>query len=474
MKTQMLKTFLLVMLALVVCLPAQARKKPTYQITLKINHGQDTMMFMGCYYAKGNKVLDTAYRDKKGTFTFTGNGDTLTNGLYFFANERGNYVEFVVYKEKPFFDFETEHKDWTTNMHVKGSKQNQFFFDFHRQEGKITTEMARQRNLMDSAAFATFEREQYNRLDSLKAATVNAQPELFLSKMMSATREISVPVVDANGEKLSEYQRRDYYMEHYFDNLPLNDNSLIHTPRAVFYDRVMNYFDNVLKYAPPSTIVHYMDPFLDKCKPSPEIFQYMVMTLTQKYLQSKVMVYDSVYVHLVNKYYASDDNFWSSPSSIQSEVARATKWERLLVGHEAPELILYDTLRIPHSLHAMPYKWKLLVFWSPNCGHCKHIIPEVYRIFDQYSKQYNIGAFTILSDPDDKTRKEWREFLKSYSMNSPAWICLDGGEANCDWHDVYDIQSTPQIYLIDENNIIQAKRLGESNIESVIKAICGQ
>ena len=59
-------------------------------------------------------------------------------------------------------------------------------------------------------------------------------------------------------------------------------------------------------------------------------------------------------------------------------------------------------------------------------------------------------------------------------MNSPAWLSLDGGEANVDWHDVYDIVTTPQIYLIDENNIIQAKKLGEGTIENVIKAICGQ
>ena len=58
-------------------------------------------------------------------------------------------------------------------------------------------------------------------------------------------------------------------------------------------------------------------------------------------------------------------------------------------------------------------------------------------------------------------------------MNSPAWLSLDGGEANVDWHAVYDIQSTPQIYLIDENNIIQAKKLGENSIEEVLKAFCG-
>ena len=28
-------------------------------------------------------------------------------------------------------------------------------------------------------------------------------------------------------------------------------------------------------------------------------------------------------------------------------------------------------------------------------------------------------------------------------------------------------------YLIDENNVIQAKKLGENSLENIIKAICG-
>ena len=59
-------------------------------------------------------------------------------------------------------------------------------------------------------------------------------------------------------------------------------------------------------------------------------------------------------------------------------------------------------------------------------------------------------------------------------MTSPAWLSLDGGEANVDWHDVYDITSTPQIYLLDENNVIQAKRIGEGSIEQILKAVCSK
>lgn len=468
-----LKYILLSVLALALALPSQARKKPNYQITLTIQNGRDSMLLLGYYFAKGNRVVDTAYKDSKGRFVFSSTADTLPQGLCFFANKDGNYADFVVYHEKPFFSFETREENWSQYMKVKGSAQNEFFLDFTRLDSEIGMDLNAKHRTLDSAAFEKYKNEKLIALDSIKSVLVENNPDMFLVKMLLVNKDIVPPVVDEKGDSLSDFQRRELYMAHYFDNIALEDNAIIHTPKAVFYDRVMSYFDKQLKYAPPQYIIEHIDPMLDRAKAAPDVFMYLVNTLTQKYLQSPVMVYDEVYVHLVQKYYASDDNFWSSPSSIEKETIRAAKWDRLLVGREAPELILYDTLRVPHSLHSLDAKWKLLVFWSPNCGHCQHIIPEVYRVFEQYHEQYNIVAFTILSDPDDKTRKEWKTFLKEHDMTDPAWLSLDGGEANVDWHDVYDITSTPQIYLIDENNIIQAKKLGETSIENVIKAVCG-
>lgn len=451
---------------------ASAKPKNSYEITLKIEGGKDTMMMLGCYYARGNQVIDTAYRDSKGRFFFSG-VDTLPWGLYFFANPAGNYVEFVVYKEKPFFTFETKEDDWTTNMKVKGSKENDFFFDFHRIDGALTRDLMKKQRTLDSAAFEAYKRQELLRLDSIKHDLIVRFPQRMLSKMMLATAENDTPEVDENGDSLTLNQRRDYYLHHYFDNLPLDDNFYVRTPKAVFYDRVMPFFDSYLKYAPPEVIKEFVDTVMRKALKAPDVFQYLVIRLTEKYLQSNVMVHDEVYVYLVQNYFATSANFWSSPSGIEKELIRANKWERLLVGHQAPELILYDTLHHPHSLHAMPNRWKLLIFWSPNCGHCKHIIPKVYEIYMANREKYDLGVFAILSEPDDKTRVDWHNFLRDNGIDSPTWINLDGGEANVDWHDVYDITSTPQIYLLDQYNIIQAKKLSDGNLEQVLRAICG-
>ena len=166
------KTIGLLAVALLLTMPAEARKKPTYEITLKINNGRDTIMYLGRYYARGNEVIDTAVRDKKGRFVFTGTTDTLVPGLYFFANPKGNYVEFVVYHEKPFFTFETEQRNWTSNMTVKGSKQNEFFFDFRKHDARIDADLREHELTMDSATFAAYRQQQLRKLDSIKIVSL--------------------------------------------------------------------------------------------------------------------------------------------------------------------------------------------------------------------------------------------------------------------------------------------------------------
>ena len=183
-------------LGMLLALPTQARKKPTYEITLKINNCRDSLMYMGCYYAKGNQVVDTAYLDKKGRFVFTSTEDTLRPGLYFFANQKGTYVEFVVYHEEPFFTFETDQKDWTSNMKVKGSAQNEFFYRFHRIDTEVDKDLAVQQLKLDSATFATYMRKQLLKLDSIKIDFIKSDPSMFLSKMMMATKEEEPPLVD--------------------------------------------------------------------------------------------------------------------------------------------------------------------------------------------------------------------------------------------------------------------------------------
>lgn len=443
-----------------------------YKFVLTIKNNHDSVMYLGNYYAGGTYAIDTARIDKKGRFVFERKDRTLPPGMYFFTNPAGNYVEFMVYHEKLDFTFTTDESNWSNNMVVKGSKENQYLFDYHKANRNTYYAIDSARRAMgnDNEAFLAFRRQSMLHLDSIKESMIAAHPNSMLALMMNATREPSIPLQDSAGNALSLRQRWEYLMDHYFDYTRLDDDALIRTPEMIFHHRLMLYLDSNLHNASAEIICEYVDKLIEKARPSKENFHYLVHTITEKYLQSNVMSYDAVYVHMVKKYVETGECFWMSPSSVDYNVKRANIWERLLIGKTAPELILKDTAGVAHSLHQQKHKYTLLVFWSPSCGHCKVMIPSLYKKYQLYKDKFDIGAFTILSEPDAETRPKWIEFIENYKLN---WLNLDGGEANIDWHEVYDVITTPQIFLLDKDKKILAKKLNAESFEMVIKALEG-
>ncbi|MBP5189506.1 MAG: DUF5106 domain-containing protein [Bacteroidales bacterium] len=451
---------------------AGGKKQPQkgYRFTLFIYDNTDSVMYLGNYYAGATYAFDTAYKTPKGMFVFENKERELKPGLYFFVNKSGTYVDFAIYGgEKLNFHFDTEEPGWQTNMNVKGSEENKLLFDFHKANRAVyRVADSAIAQTTDSVEIDRIRRWQNKALDSVKYYYLGKKPNSMLSLLMNATREPDVPETDANGVKLNDRQKWEYLMDHYFDYTSLDDDALIRTPPLVFKRRLDRYLDSYLKNAPPEIVIEYVDKLIDKAQPSKENFRYLVHTLAEKYLQSNVMSYDAVYVHLVKRYIEPGLCEWMSPSTVDMNVKRADKWDKLLIGKPAPLLIMKDDKGQWQNLYALNNKYTLLVFWSPTCGHCKLIIPDLYKRFEKYRDRCDIGAFAILSEPDDETRPKWHEFIKN---NNLKWLNIDGGEANVDWHEVYDIETTPQIYLLDKDKKILAKKLNGETFEDVIKIL---
>ena len=454
-------------------LPIIASAKPTYRITVQIDGATDSTLLLGYYYAQNRFILDTARNNGRGKFVFESEKE-LYPGLYFFTNNNDRLTEFIVYKEKPFFTLHTDNSAWTMKMKVKGSWQNDIFFAYQKESESVYQQIDSMRTKLDSASFASYQHIQHLRIDSIKNHYINHYPNAMFARMINATKNVDelVPVEHPDGTKLTDHERYMWYMHHYFDFIPIDDDFIIRTPKPVFYQRIVDYTDKYMRGMPPEEICPLLDTLLDRAEPANQVFRWLLHHLTEKYLQSNIMVYDEVYVHLVQRYFATGRAPWYPPSAIDEQVERANKWERLLVGREAPELVLFDTLRRPHSLHRLGGKYTLLVFWSPTCGHCREIIPAIYRAFDQLADSLNLTAFAILTEPDDHTVGKWKQFLADHHITNPRWVNLNGGEANIDWREVYDITTTPQIYLIEnDKHTFIAKKLNADLFRQICKQL---
>ena len=466
-----MKRYLLLMLTVLLPLVGWSAKEG-YKITFQADGNSDTTMYLCYYHANNLWCTDTAYNNGKGRFVFEGKRD-LKPGLYYITNNRGQKIDFVIYNGETRFTLHTDNENWQRGMTVKGSRENELFFNFQRMNETFYREMDEAKLELDSATYrGEFMPRHIRRVDSVRMDFIERHPKAMISRMMLATKDVHIPTHRADGTPMENQERREWLLTHYFDNVPLDDDFIARTPENVFYRRVMEYVDVYMKWMPPEMICPLLDTMIDRSEPAPEVFKWLVHTLTEKFLQSKVMVYDEVYVHLIKRYYESGKAFWMSPSGIDKEVERATKWERLLVGKVSPELILFDTAHRAYSLHRMPGRYTLLLFWSPTCGHCREIILAVYKVYEQYADSLGLSAFSILSEPDEQTVGKWKKFLVEHGIDHPRWVNLNGGEANVDWREVYDVQTTPQIYLIEnKENTIIAKKLGAEMLEMMCQQL---
>ena len=446
--------------------------KKDYKITFVVDGCKDSVVYMGYYLAQNRYFCDTAYNNGKGKFVFEGNKE-LKPGLYYLTNNVDRYVEFVVYHEKQRFTLHTSQDNWELGMTVKDSKENEVFFNFHRAEETFY-------QAMDEAAARSWTPPSSTMLrpalypcgSTVCAWTSSTSTPTVCSRDDAGHQGCRCPTEHPDGTPMSYRERYEWLMDHFFDNMPLDDPFILRTPKEVFYDRVMEYVDQRMNRMPPDMICPLLDSLIDRAEPAPEVYRWLILNLTEHFLQSRIMVYDEVYVHLVQRYFATGKVEGLAPSVIDEQIERATKWDRLLVGKVAPELVLFDTTHRAASLHHMPGDYTLLLFWSPTCGHCRDIIPAVYKVYEQYAESLKVSAFAILTEPDDHTVVKWKTFLADHHMSHPRWVNLNGGEANVDWREVYDITTTPQIYLIDNrDHKFVAKKLSAEILEAVLQAI---
>jgi peroxiredoxin len=459
---------LLFLVGLVFFHPANAQG---YRITLKTNW-KDTSILLGYYYGKYQYVLDTAKADKTGLAVFE-KKDTVRGGIYFFVFPNKKFLEFILDKDRK-ISFEADTSDLINTMKVKGSEDNVIFNQYQRYvtaRGKEVEELSKKlKNLKDknpkSDSIKILEdkiKALTDEVNTYKNDLVKKYPQSLLTKTLIASKDPEIPEnvpMLENGKKDSLYIYM-YYRKHYWDNIDLTDDRLLRTP--VFHNKLETYFTKVVPQI-PDTIIKEADAFIDKVKGNKELFKYVSWYLTYTYETSQVMGMDAVFVYLVDKIYRPGLAYWVSENTRKKIVDRADKIKPNLIGKIAPELVLIDTANNLVSLHSIKAKYLVVYFWDPQCGHCAKETPKLVEYFNRVKDSMDIKVYAVCTDT---SLTRWKKGIKEKHMEN--FINVNGTRtAYGNFHESYDIYSTPVVYILDQRKRIIAKRLPVEQIGSFI------
>lgn len=435
-------------------------KATGHDIRFRIKGLKDTTAIIAHYYGDNQYIpKDTARFDSRGNIQFKGKKD-LPEGVYLLVLPRNRYVEFLVGEQVQELEFDTT--DAISTMKVKVGVENEVFYNYQRvmsarskEAQPIRAQMAKTKNHDSIAAFK-------KQLETIDKEVKEFRAKLFADhantlavKLFKAATEPEVPEAPflSNGRRDSVFQFR-YYKSHFLDNIDLTDDRMVRTP--IFHGKIEQYITKLTLQIPDS-INKEADYLLGKAK-SKEIFKYLVWWITNNYEKSQIMGMDAVFVHMAKNYYLNGKAFWVDSSVISKIRERATILEPILLGKKAPNMFLTDSAGKLITLDGFKAKSTILYFWDPNCGHCQKETPKLYDFWEK-NKNRGIGVYAVSIDrkPDD-----WKKYIREKKLN---WTNVWDSYVATDFKNIYDIYSTPVIYILDENKKILAKRIGTEQLE---------
>lgn len=456
---------ILVLLISLIAVCTSFSQQTGHRITLEMEGYVDTLAYLGHYFGDKLSISDTS-RVNNGKVVFAGE-EPLKQGVYFLVSQnKKKLFEFLVGEDQE-FGIRSSATGLPEDTRIDGSSENELFYDYlrynHESYERIRALQSAYQQLPPDHDSLDLLREETARINQqnidYKLNMIDSHPGSFTALLLSAMREPDVPdffTPDGRHDSLAAYL---YYRNHYWDHIDLGDDRFLRTP--VFHRKLEKYFDDVIP-AHPDSIIAEIDQMVEATGDNAEMRDYLLWYLANRYETSNIMGYDRIFVHMVDRYFTRQSYDWLHPEVQSNMIDHVDKLRKVLIGEFAPTLLMADTSNNFINLYQVDAEFTVVIFWSGSCGECQRelkALNELYR-----SGDYDMGIYSVNTDT---SFNKWKEYIRKYGLE---WVNVNGNlSLTGDYHDLYDIYSTPVIYVLDREKVIIAKRIAADSIAGILR-----
>jgi peroxiredoxin len=456
-----------------VFLMTDAQDKTPFTLKIKTNI-TNSYCFLANHFGSQKFKVDSIAIDAKGNGFYKDTKNAVKGGIYLlvFPANGNQYLEMILSGKEKNIELSFDSSSFS-DVKFKNSEENDVFYadvkflePYQREASKLTTEYKSTTDAARKKELETLLKAKEKELVNRRLSIINGKPHLLYAKILNLMRDIDVPEPpkDANG-KIDSSFKYYYFKHHYWDYTDFNDDRLLFTP--IFENKFKYYFESlVIKH--PDTLKKEVDYIIGKIKNNnSDMMRYCLATMLNDYANSKIMGQDALYVYIVLNYYAKGKAPWTDSASLKKMIADAEDLEPVLIGKTAQNFAVFDTTLVNYTrlydMNTKPYK--LLVFWSPDCGHCKKEIPVLDSLYPSFLKN-DCDVFSVSTVADEGKGENialWKKFIKDNKLRfknyadpkyqmSPLFKVL------------FKIKGTPEYFLLDKDNKIIAKKLAPEQI----------
>ncbi len=434
-----------------------------YQIDVELDGFEGDSLYLGFYYGNNQYLKDTAVIEN-GKFTFAGE-ETLDQGVYMVVIPPDNRFFQIHLDDDQQFSIKTNAEDPSKFMKVKGSKDNTLLYEYLNYLGRQKPKAeALQAKIQAGDQDAVAKMEKINEeVSAFQRKLISEHPNSLTAAIVKANLPLDLPEYP-DTDPDAQMKKWRWMQKNYFNNIDLTDERMVRTP--FLFERV-DYYINKLQVQHPDTISNAIDVVLEKMRPAKETFKYYLIHFLNEYAGSKIVGMDAVYVHLVEEYYAKGDADWTEEKQLQKIIDNAKELKPLLIGKTAPDVRLEDRNGKSYNLHDIDSEYTVLYFWRYDCGHCKKSTPHMKKFYDNF-KDRGVKLVAVCV----KFTKDIPDCWKYVDENEIGdWMHLVDPYHRSKFSQVYNIKTTPQVYILDKNKEIISKRIGAEQLEEVMDKI---
>ena len=439
-----------------------------YEIKVKPQGCSHEQLFLVQHFRDELIVLDSAKRDKSGTFTFRGK-KALEKGIYAFttSEKKKGLTDFVV-DDSQRFTIECDSTFKPASMKIKGSLANTHMFEYIARNDKARAQ-ARQYEKDKKSSDAKVKAQATADMEALSTEMMAYEKDMMekhskerffkLQKMFSGP-DVPEEVLD----------KACYYRTHYWDGVDLRDRSLRYTPDL--FNKMNYYFFGVLYYSEADTICHYADRMLKQVESDTAMLRYVLEFIMPKYYRStKNIGWDQVWCYLVRNYYLAGKCTFATAADIANKKQTCEFLEKSLIGAFGQELFMADTNQSENptdwiSSHRFPEKYVILWFWDPDCHHCQEQTATLITLYDSLSAAGN-KPFEVYAIGYESDVPKWKKYVKQHNL---PFVNVGGPNVNIDYQEAYNIHGAPTMIILNaDRQIIMNKTLPTASILPFLK-----
>ena len=193
------------------------------------------------------------------------------------------------------------------------------------------------------------------------------------------------------------------------------------------------YFDKMV--APlPDSITMEIDRLMERTDFNPDLRDFILWHLLEKYRHPEYMTQDQVFVYLYDRYFSHLEIKDLNAANLAMIREKAERLRRLALFQSAPDINIGDS-----NLQSVESNFTALFFFDHDCDVCKLERQDLDSIVEQHPE---IRVLAIDMNTDDARVDEL--------------------------YDLYDIETTPLIYVLDRDKRIIAKKIRAKQIPLVL------